>query len=161
MAKLTRQQSTPKVYLTPEGFTESQTELEFLKTTKRVQIADRIRLARELGDTMENAEYDAALDEQLLVENRIIDLENVIKNAKIINETPGIDCVVIGSTVKLEMGGDIDEFTIVGKIEANPSKKKISNESPLGAALLGTKIGDIVEVISPTLHYKCKVLQIR
>lgn len=161
MTKLTRNQSAPKVYLTPEGLKEAQKEFDFLKTTKRLQVADRIKQARELGDVTENAEYDAALDEQTLVENRIVYLEDVLKNAKIISQTTQNNFVVIGSTVKVEMDGEVDEFTIVGKVEANPVKKKISNESPLGSALLGAKMGEVVEVATPIVRYKCKVLQIK
>lgn len=151
----------PKVYLTSKGLEEARIELNFLKDTKRAQVAERIQRAREFGDVVENAEYDAALDEQTLVENRIAYLEDVVKNAKIISQSDQNDFVVIGSTVKLEMDGEIDELTIVGKIEANPSKKMISNESPLGAALLGAKKGEVVGVATPIVRYKCKVLEIK
>lgn len=154
-------QSVPKVYLTSNGLEEAQVELNFLKTTKRAQVAERIQRAREFGDVVENAEYDAALDEQTLVENRIIYLEDVLKNAKVITSEPKSDFVVIGSTVKVEMDEEIDELTIVGKVEANPAKKKISNESPLGSALLGAKKGEVVEVATTIVRYKCKVLEIK
>lgn len=162
MAKISRSnQSAPKVYLTPEGLKEAQVELDFLKTKKRDEVTERIRRAREFGDVAENAEYEAALDEQALVENRIAYLEDIIKNAKIITEIPKSDFVVIGSTVKVKTDEGIDEFTIVGKVEANPAKKRISNESPLGSALLGAKVGDTVEVTTLIVKYKCKVLEIR
>ncbi len=153
--------SAPKVYLTSKGLEEAQLELNFLKTNKRAQVAERIQRAREFGDVVENAEYDAALDEQTLVENRIVYLENVLKNAKIITSEPRSGFVVIGSTVKVEMDGEVDVLTIVGKVEANPAKKKISNESPLGSALLGAKKGEVVEVATPIVRYKCKVLEIK
>lgn len=153
--------SAPPVYLTPKGLGEAKSELEFLKTTKRAKIAERIQKARELGDTDENSEYDAALDEQTLVENRISYLEEILKNAQVITEIPNSDFVIIGSTVKVEMDGEIDEFTIVGKVEANPAKKRISNESPVGQALLGAKVGEIVEVVTPIVRYRCKILQIK
>ncbi len=154
-------QSANKVYLTSHGLEESRSELEFLKNSKRSQIADRIQKAREFGDISENAEYDAALDEQALVENRIVYLEDVLKNAKVIDRVSKSDFVVIGSTVQVEMDGEIDQFTIVGKVEANPAKKMISNESPLGSAILGAKMREVVEIATPIVRYKCKILQIR
>lgn len=153
--------SIPQVYLTANGLTEAKSELEFLKTKKRAEVAERIQRAREFGDTLENAEYDAALEQQALVENRIAYLEDVLKNAKVISEKNESDFVVIGSTVAIEADGSVDEFTIVGKMEASPAKKMISNESPLGVALLGAKVGDIVVVKAPIVSYKCRVLKIK
>lgn len=153
--------SANEVYVTPGGLKEAQTELEFLRTEKRSQVADRIKQAIEFGNLAENSEYDAALEEQALIENRISYLADVLKNAKIIPGNTTSDFVVIGSTVKVEMEGEIDEFTIVGKVEADPTKKRISNESPLGSALLGAKKGEMVEVTTPIVRYKCKVLQIK
>lgn len=154
-------QLVPKVYLTSKGLEEAQVELNFLKTTKRAQVAERIQRAREFGDVVENAEYDAALDEQTLVENRIVYLEDVVKNARIISRSTQNDFVVIGSTVKVELDGETDILTIVGKVEANPAKKRISNESPLGSALLGARKGEVVGVATPIVRYKCKVLEIK
>lgn len=159
-------QITPKrlskgVYLTPKGLLDARAELEFLKKTKRFQIAERIQQAREYGDLAENSEYDAALEEQSLTENRISELEEILKGAKVIEKEHAVDFVVIGSTVKIEIEGEIDEFTIVGRVEADPSKKRISNESPVGEALLGTKAGETVEVTTPIIKYKCKVLEIK
>lgn len=162
MAKISRVvKSVKSVYLTAEGLKEAQSELEFLKTTKRAQISERIQRAIEFGDISENAEYDAALDEQALVENRIAYLEEILRDAKVISEVVKKDFVVIGSTVTVDMDGSIDEFTIVGKPEANPAKKRISNESPMGIALLGAKMGEEVEVVTPIVRYKCKVLKIK
>lgn len=162
MAKITKTiRPANNVYLTADGLKEAHTELDFLKSNKRAQIADRIQKARDFGDIAENAEYDAALDEQALVENRIAYLEEVLRDAKVITENHSSDFVVIGSTVKVEMDGEIDEFTIVGKVEANPAKKRISNESPVGQSLLGAKIGEVVEVATPIVRYKCKVLDIK
>lgn len=149
------------VYLTSKGLAEAQAELEYLKKTKRHEIADRIRQAREYGDLAENSEYDAAIEEQNLVENRISQLENILKSAKVISEKHSDDFVVIGSTVRVEMEGEVDEFTIVGRVEADPAKKRISNESPLGMAILGAKEGEEVEVTTPIVKYKCKVLEIK
>lgn len=149
------------IYLTPQGLSDAKAELEFLKKTKRTQIAEVIHQAREYGDLTENSEYDAALEEQSLVESRISELENILKNAKVIESHYDRDFVVIGSTVKIEMDDGIDEFTIVGRVEADPSKKRISNESPLGSALVGAKEGEVVEVATPIVRYKCKVLEIK
>ncbi|MBI2330143.1 transcription elongation factor GreA [Candidatus Daviesbacteria bacterium] len=152
---------TKNVYLTAKGLTEAKEELEFLKKTKRVQIADRIHQARQYGDLAENSEYDTAMDEQSLTESRISELENILKDAKVIANPSSQDFVVIGSTVKIEMDDGIDEFTIVGRVEADPSKKRISNESPLGLALMGAKKGEEVDVATPIVRYKCKVLEIK
>ena len=150
------------VYLTAKGLAEAKAELEHLLTTKRNEISERINQARSFGDLAENSEYDAAMNEQDLAENRISELENVLKHAKVISEEHySSDFVVIGSTVKVEMDDEIDEFTIVGRVEADPSKKKISNESPLGTALLGAKKGEEVEVATLIVRYKCKVLEVK
>lgn len=149
------------VYLTPQGLSGAKEELELLKRVKRAEIAQKIQTAREYGDLTENSEYDAALDEQNLLENRISELENIVKEAKVISEEHTCDFVVIGSTVKVEMDDEIDEFTLVGRVEADPSKKRISNESPLGLSLLGAKKGEVVEVTTPIVRYKCKVLEIK
>lgn len=153
--------SAKDTYLTARGLSDAKSELEYLKKTKRVQIAERIHQAREYGDITENSEYDAAMEEQAMMENRISELENVLKSVKIIPEKQKSDFVVIGSTVKIDMDDGIDEFKIVGRVEADPSKKRISNESPLGMALLGAKKGEVVEVATPIVRYKCKVLEIK
>ncbi len=148
-------------YLTSKGLSEAKVELEHLKKNKRAEIAQRIQQAREYGDLTENSEYDQAMDDQGLVENRIAELEEILKYAKVIKEDHSSEFVVIGSTVKIEMEGEVDEFTIVGRVEADPSKKRISNESPLGSTLLGARMGETVEVVSPIVKYKCKVLEIK
>ncbi|MBI2596806.1 transcription elongation factor GreA [Candidatus Daviesbacteria bacterium] len=148
-------------YLTVRGLAETKVELDYLKKTKRSEIAERIHQARQYGDLTENSEYDSAMEDQALTENRIAELENILKKVKVIEYDHANDFVVIGSTVKIEMDNEIDEFTIVGRVEADPSKKRISNESPLGTALLGAKKGEVVEVTTPIVRYKCKVLEIR
>lgn len=147
--------------LTPKGLAEAKSELDFLKKTKRLEIAEKIHQARQYGDLAENSEYDSALEDQALTENRIAELEIILKNVKLIAEQHVVDFVVIGSTVKIDMDGEIDEFKIVGRFEADPSKKRISNESPLGTVLLGAKKGEVVEVTTPIVRYKCKVLEIK
>ena len=151
----------PKTYLTQKGLTDAKIELAYLKKEKRAEIAQRIQQAREYGDLTENSEYDQAMEDQSMVENRIAELEEVLKHAKIIAEQHASDFVVIGSTVRIEMDDEIDEFTIVGRVVADPSKKRISNESPLGSTLLGAKKGETVEVTTPIVKYKCKVLEIK
>lgn len=162
MAKLDRSAKiSKKVFLTPQGLSDAKAELEYLINEKRDQISERIQGARDFGDVSENSEYDAALEEQSLVENRIAYLEDAIGNASVISEVLTHDTVVIGSIVKVKMEGTINEYTIVGKIEANPAKKKISNESPVGSALLGARIGEEVEIFLPNSSYKAKILQIK
>lgn len=152
---------TKNVYLTAKGLSDARAELGFLKNTRRAQIAEMIHQAREYGDLAENSEYDAALEEQAMIESRISELENILKGAKVISDKHTEDFVVIGSTVKIEMDDGIDEFTIVGRVEADPSKKRISNESPLGSSLIGAKKGEVVEVATPIVRYKCKILEIK
>lgn len=148
-------------FLTPKGLAEAKTELDFLKKNKREEIAEKIHQAREYGDLAENSEYDSAMEDQALTENRISELENILKSVKVIAEQHQEDFVVIGSTVKIDMDGEVDEYKIVGRVEADPGKKRISNESPLGTALLGAKKGEIVEVTTPIVRYKCKVLEVK
>ena len=148
-------------YVTSAGLENAKKEYEHLVKVKRLDIAERIQKAREFGDLLESSEYDAAMDEQSLVENRISELEEILKSVQVIKEVPKSDFVVIGSTVTIEMDGEVDEFTIVGRVEADPSKKRISNESPVGSALLGAKVGESVEVATPIVRYKCKVLEIK
>lgn len=149
------------VYLTSQGLEDVRAELALLKTVKRIEVADRIQKAREFANSEENNEYDSAVEEQIMVENRILALENVLKHAVVISPEHTNDFIVIGSTVKIELDGQLDEFTIVGKVEANPFKKRISNESPVGAALLGAKVGEELEINTPILRYKCRVLEIK
>ncbi len=154
-------QNSKNTYLTPKGLLQLKEELAYLKSTKRTEVAGKIQQAREYGDLTENSEYDTAMDDQALTENRIVELESILKRVKVIDEKQANNFVVIGSTVKIEMDDGIDEFTIVGRVEADPSKKRISNESPLGTVLLGAKKGETVEVATPIVRYKCKILEIK
>lgn len=141
-----------EVVLTYEGLQKLEQELENLKTVKRREVAERIKQALSFGDISENSEYDEAKNEQAYIEGRIFQLENMLKNAKVIDEEDiQTDVVSIGSKVKvLDMEFDEEvEYYIVGSTEADPSQYKISNESPVGKALIGGKIGDIVEVTVP------------
>ena len=158
--KLTRKSSAKSIYLTENGLKELKDELKDLKEVKRKQVTVKIQRAREYGDLAENSEYDAAREEQAMIEGRIVELENMLKNVEIIATLEEKGQVMIGSRVKVQIDGKTDEYIIVGKVEADPTNKKISNESPVGSALLGAKKGDIVEITTPSISYKCKILEI-
>lgn len=147
-------------FITSQGLQQAKSELDYLINVKRQEIADRIARAREFGDITENSEYDAALEDQALTEIRILELEKMLKGVQIVKEVVKGDEIVVGSTVKLNLGGEVDVYTIVGSLEIDPAKKKISNESPLGAALLGAKIGETIEVNTPSFKYQCKIIDI-
>ena len=152
-----------KVVLTYDGLKNMEAELENLKTVRRKDVAEKIKEAREQGDLSENAEYDAAKDEQRDIEARIEELEKILKNAEVVVEDEvDLDRINIGCQVKildLEYDEELD-YKIVGSTEANSLKGKISNESPVGKALIGAKIGDIVEVETQAGVIKYKVLEI-
>jgi len=151
-----------KVFLTSEGLQEIKKELNDLVEIQRPRVTERIQRAREFGDLSENSEYDSAKDELAMVDGRTTELEEILKNYQlIVKKSQKPDFVVIGSTVVLEIDGEIDEFTIVGSPEANPAKKRISNESPVGQALLGAKIGEVVEVSTPIVKAKYKIVEIK
>lgn len=133
-------------HLTIEGKNELETELTEL-VAKRSEIAEKIANARDYGDLSENAEYDAAREEQSMLETRIAELEDILKNADIIKPTKS-STIKIGSTVVLENGKKVT-YKVVGPVEANPLEGKISNESPIGAALMGKKVGDKVTIMTP------------
>lgn len=148
-------------YLTPEGLKKIQEELEYLRTVKRKEVAARLRAAlEEGGDLTENAEYEAAKNEQAFVEGRIQELEHILANAKVIQEAQR-DVVDVGSTVTVEEeDGTVTTYTIVGQAEAAPQEGRISNESPLGQALIGHKVGEEVEVRAPGGQFKVRILKV-
>ena len=153
-----------EILLTQEGYDNLEKELEYLKTEERADIAERIRVALGFGDLSENSEYDEAKNAQAANETKIADLENKIRHARIIDESE-IDTktVQIGNTVKikdLEFDEDL-EYTIVGSTEVDLANGKISNESPIGAALLGAKKNEIVEANTPGGIAKFKILSIK
>lgn len=154
---------TKKYVMTYEGVKKLEEELEYLKTTKRKEITEKIKVALSFGDLSENSEYDEAKNDQAFVEGRIIQLENMLKHATIIDESDvPKDVVNVGSIVKVK-DYDFDEivdFSIVGSAEADPLENKISNESPIGIALIGKKVGDIVEVQIPDGISKYEILEI-
>ncbi len=140
-----------KSYLTPEGYERLKEELEYLRTVRRREVAEHIRIAKEGGDVMENASYEEAKKEQAFLEGRILALEAVLRNAVIIKETGPSDRVSLGSSVTV-MEKDSNEseiYRIVGSAEADPARGRISNESPLGKALLGHQVGEEVSVETP------------
>ncbi|HSX39956.1 MAG TPA: transcription elongation factor GreA [Candidatus Saccharimonadales bacterium] len=148
-------------FVTKDGLEKLKKELKELIDIKRPEIAQRIKVARENGDISENAEYDAARQEQAFVEGRISELEEIVKTAKVSDvKTAKKDEVYVGSKVTVHIDGDKEIFYIVGAPEANPMQKKISHESPLGAALLGKKVGEIIEVEVPVGRLKYKILSI-
>lgn len=152
-----------EVILTIEGLKKLEQELEELKTVKRREVALRIKQAIEFGDISENSEYEDAKNEQAFIEGRILTLEKMLRNAKIIDdENLGTEVVYIGSTVlllDLEFGEEI-KYTIVGSAEADPVNNKISNESPVGKAILGLPKGETVEVSAPAGFFKYQIVDI-
>lgn len=138
------------IYVTREGLKKLEDELEYLRTVKRAEVAQRLHDAMGEGDIDENAEYDDAKNEQSFVEGRILTLETMVKNAVIIQEGKHRDQVVLGSTVTIaEEGGEPETYHLVGSAEADPRRGRISNQSPLGRALLGKRVGDTVTVSAP------------
>ncbi len=153
-----------EILLTQEGYDKLEEEVEFLKTVRRKEVAERIKVAISFGDLSENAEYDEAKNEQAQVEERIMKLENMIRKAVIIDESQiDLNVVTIGSIVKVndvEFDEEV-EYTIVGSAEADPYDGKISNESPVGRALLGKTVGEEVDVQVPDGIAKFKIIEIR
>ena len=153
----------PKTFLTKEGFQKLADELEHLRTTKRKEVAERLHEAMEGGVLIENAEYEDAKNEQAFVEGRIQELEIILASAHIIEEQNKKTTIVqVGDTVVVKEGNNSpEEYTIVGAAEANPRKGKISNESPLGRALLNRGVGDEVTVEAPGGMFKVSVVKIK
>lgn len=151
-----------EVFLTPEGLEKLTAELEHLRSVRRQEVADQIHRAKELGGTVDNAEYDDAKNEQAFVEGRVLTLERMIKNATIIQEEKRPSKTVkLGSKVKVRtQDGEEEHYTIVGSAEASPGEGKISNESPVGSALMGKRMGAEVEAKVPSGTLKLKLIAI-
>jgi len=152
-----------EVILTEEGYKKLKQEIDFLSRDKRREVADRIRVAREFGDISENAEYDDAKNEQALLEHRIALLQERLAAARVIEAGDvSSDAVSIGSRVKLKDmdAGETVEYYIVGSAEADPAGRKLSNESPVGKAIIGRKKGEVVDVVAPRGSLKFKILDI-
>lgn len=148
-------------YLTAKKLEELKAELEQYRTARRLEVADRLKRAKELGDLSENSEYMEARDEQQFVETHISELEDIIKNAQIITMTHGTKTVEIGTTFEAERGGKKFKFTVVGADEAKPEVGLISNESPIGKAFLGRKLGDAVTIKAPAGDIKYTIAAIQ
>jgi len=162
MAKKTRQtkEITRGIVLTPEGYEKVLKELEHLKLVRRKEVAERIREAKQFGEFSENSEYERAKSEQSALEGRILELERILQYGVVVEEPKGKPKqVVVGSVVKVREidTGEESEYKIVGPVEADPDENKISNESPVGEALLGCKVGDTCSAITPngsSISYK-------
>lgn len=151
------------VRLTQEGLHALENELEYLKTVKRKEVSEKIKVALSFGDLSENSEYDEAKNEQAMVEARVNELETILKNVEVVNEDDiTTDTVSVGSTVTLKnlKNGREDTYKIVGSTEAAPMKKKISDESPVGKAVLGHKQGETVDVEVPSGIIQYQILEI-
>ena len=152
-----------ELLLTPEGYEKLKEEIHYLSNQRRREVAERIKQAREFGDIAENSEYDDAKNEQAMLEHRIAQLEDRLAKARVIDEDVSTDAVGIGTRVRLK---DIDanetvEYHIVGSMEANPSEYKLSNESPVGKAIIGRKKGETVEVAAPRGALRFKIIDIK
>jgi transcription elongation factor GreA len=153
----------PTSFLTQEGFNKLQDELEHLRTVKRQEIAERLHEAMEGGELIENAEYEAAKNEQAFLEGRIKELEILLATARIVEETKAPSGMVsVGAKVTIqEEGGEPEKYTIVGAAEANPAEGRISNESPLGKALINHKEGETVRVEAPAGSFDVKIIKVK
>ena len=149
-----------KQYLTKERFEEFTAELETLKSKRRVEVAERLKQAKEYGDLSENSEYVEAREEQTSVEMRIAELEDLLKKAVTIQKAEGSDTVTVGSTVTVRKGEKTMAYTIVGSHEAKPEEGRISDESPLGRAFLKKKAGDTVVITTPGGQVSYEILKI-
>ena len=153
-----------EVILTPDGYKRLQEEIELLSTERRREVAERIRIAREFGDIAENAEYDSAKNDQAHLEARIAMLEDRLKNARVVTKKEiRSGEVSVGTKVRLKdmKSNKQFEYHIVGSAEANPTEMKLSNESPVGKAIMGHKKGDVVEVAAPRGAMKYKIMEIK
>jgi transcription elongation factor GreA len=154
-------QTMPPSFLTRNGFHKLQEELDYLRTVKRQEVAERLHEAMEGGELIEDAEYEAAKNEQAFVEGRIQELEVLLANARVIDESLKSDVIQVGSKVTIqEDGGESEIYTIVGPAEASPRDGLISNESPLGRALIEHRAGDMVRVEAPAGSFTVRVLKV-
>ena len=148
-------------FLTSEGYEKLQEELKYLRTEKRQAVANRLHEAMDGGELIEDAEYEAAKNEQAFVEGRIQELEILLANARVIEENSKVDVIQVGVKVTIqENGSDPEVYTIVGPVEANPRNGRISNESPLGRALMDHRAGDEVEVEAPGGPFTVQILKV-
>jgi transcription elongation factor GreA len=151
----------PTTQLTEEGYKKLVDELDDIKNVTKPQAIDRLQKARAMGDLRENNEYTAAKEDLGLIEGRIQELEELIKNAEVVTSNVDTEVVQIGNTVVVDRDGNKETYTIVGEFEADPMNKKLSNSSPIGKALLGKKKGEVADVKAPAGTMKMKVLEIK
>lgn len=147
-------------FITKKRLEELREELKNLKTVSRPEVVEHLRTAKELGDLSENSEYLEARDEQNRVEMRILELEDIVKNAKIIKKSSSNEIVDVGATVDVMRGEKLTQFIIVGSTEAKPEEGYISNQSPLGKELIGKKVGDVLEIETPSGKVEYKIQKI-
>ena len=152
-----------KTVVSAEGLRQMEEKLKYMTTVRRAEVAEHLSIARGFGDLSENAEYDEAKDEQAKLEADIVELEAALRNVVVIDGEISTDAVNVGTTVRVLYldEGDEEEFTIVGARESDPMNNKISNESPIGVALLGHKMGETVSVEAPDGAYDLKILEIK
>lgn len=150
-----------RLFLTREGLKELQKEYEKLTKVKRPEAVKRLATARTMGDLIESTEYSAARQDLAFLEEQIAELEAVLNRAVVVDEKRKKGVISLGSTVVVEVDGERDELTIVGSVEADPMKGKISNESPVGQALLGAKVGEVVKVTTSTVKSSYKIVKIK
>lgn len=151
----------PNTFLTPEGFKKLQDELEYLRTVKRNEVANRLHEAMDGGELIENAEYEAAKNEQAFVEGRIQELDLILATARVIEESENGDVVQVGSKITIqETGFSPETYTIVGAAEANPREGLISNESPIGKALINHRSGEKINVEAPGGTFSVQIIKV-
>ena len=157
------EQEMGKTYVSAEGLRQMEEKLKYMTTVRRAEVAEHLNIARGFGDLSENAEYDEAKDEQAKLEADIVELEAALRNVVVIDGEISTDSVNVGTTVRVLYldEQDEEEFSIVGARESDPMNNKISNESPVGTALLGHKSGEVVSVEAPDGAYDLKILEIR
>ena len=160
---MSEQENVNKTVVSAEGLRQMEEKLKYMTTVRRAEVAEHLNIARGFGDLSENAEYDEAKDEQAKLEADIVELEAALRNVIVIEGEISTDAVNVGTTVRVLYldEGEEEEFTIVGARESDPMNNKISNESPIGVALLGHKSGETVSVEAPDGAYSLKILEIK
>ena len=160
---MSEQETTNRTVVSAEGLRQMEEKLKYMTTVRRAEVAEHLNIARGFGDLSENAEYDEAKDEQAKLEADIMELEAALRNVIVIDGEISTDAVNVGTTVKVLYldEREEEEFTIVGARESDPMNNKISNESPIGVALLGHKMGETVSVEAPDGAYDLKILEIK
>ncbi|MFA6017294.1 MAG: transcription elongation factor GreA [Patescibacteria group bacterium] len=151
----------PKIQLTQKGFDDLKIEYQDLVKNKKPKAIDRLGKARSMGDLSENSEYTAAKEELAFVDGRVREIEEILNNTEVIENNNTLDQVQVGSLVTVEMNGGKDQFQIVGEFEADPMNKKLSQNSPIGQALINKKVGDLIEINIPAGKVQYKIIDIK